>query len=240
MTVKCTFCKDTKQEPGTPGPCVWCECAPDNVVQRHTIAHLRYAGGEEHNVKYVSEVDYDRVVAEREQLQQDLTARDEEIDTLRDRLSESSAQLQLAKKLLRQTLSSLNPRNRLATSIRDLLNSARPKPSTPKCGTCKGTGMVDDGEITGVGGVEFENGPVKCVKECPDCKPIEREKLAERCDGKEQEAFEAWAKGQNYDMACHPLHWLFLDSKTYAARQGWAAGLEYATGVARAALERKP
>ncbi|MBO6278743.1 MAG: hypothetical protein J6N20_15205 [Pseudomonas sp.] len=25
MTVKCTFCKDTKQEPGIPGPCVWCE-----------------------------------------------------------------------------------------------------------------------------------------------------------------------------------------------------------------------
>lgn len=68
MTVKCTFCNDTKQEPGTPGPCVWCECAPENqgnnVVQRHTIAHLRYAGGEEHNVKYVSEVDYDRVVVE--------------------------------------------------------------------------------------------------------------------------------------------------------------------------------
>ena len=25
MTVKCTFCNDTKQEPGIPGPCVWCE-----------------------------------------------------------------------------------------------------------------------------------------------------------------------------------------------------------------------
>lgn len=72
--------------------------------------------------------------------------------------------------------------------------------------------------------------------------PVERDEraaFAERCDGREQEAFEAWAKGQNYDMACHPLHWLFLDAKTYSARQGWAAGLEYATGVARAALERK-
>lgn len=25
MTIKCTFCNDTKQEPGIPGPCVWCE-----------------------------------------------------------------------------------------------------------------------------------------------------------------------------------------------------------------------
>lgn len=25
MTVKCLFCKDTKIEPGIPGPCVWCE-----------------------------------------------------------------------------------------------------------------------------------------------------------------------------------------------------------------------
>lgn len=25
MKVKCTFCNDTKQEPGIPGPCVWCE-----------------------------------------------------------------------------------------------------------------------------------------------------------------------------------------------------------------------
>ncbi len=51
----------------------------------------------------------------------------------------------------------------------DAALSASAEPSAPKCGTCKGTGMVDDGEITGVGGVEFENGPVKCVKDCPDC-----------------------------------------------------------------------
>lgn len=25
MTAKCTFCNDTKIEPGMPGPCVWCE-----------------------------------------------------------------------------------------------------------------------------------------------------------------------------------------------------------------------
>ncbi|HGJ9204478.1 TPA: hypothetical protein ACLESY_002050 [Pseudomonas aeruginosa] len=42
---------------------------------------------------------------------------------------------------------------------------------SPKCATCGGTGMVDDGEITcSEGGIPYENGPVKCVKDCPDCK----------------------------------------------------------------------
>lgn len=42
---------------------------------------------------------------------------------------------------------------------------------SPKCATCGGTGMVDDGEITcSQGGIPYENGPVKCVKDCPDCK----------------------------------------------------------------------
>ncbi|EIU7089583.1 hypothetical protein [Pseudomonas aeruginosa] len=41
----------------------------------------------------------------------------------------------------------------------------------PKCATCGGTGMVDDGEITcSEGGIPYENGPVKCVKDCPACK----------------------------------------------------------------------
>lgn len=70
MSVECTFCNDTKKEPGQEGPCMWCtgSIAPKetgtHTAQRFTIARLRYAGGEEHNVKYVSEVDYDRVVAE--------------------------------------------------------------------------------------------------------------------------------------------------------------------------------
>ncbi|HIE2293229.1 TPA: hypothetical protein ACXK43_001310 [Pseudomonas aeruginosa] len=41
----------------------------------------------------------------------------------------------------------------------------------PKCATCGGTGMVDEGEITcSEGGIPYENGPVKCVKDCPACK----------------------------------------------------------------------
>ena len=47
------------------------------------------------------------------------------------------------------------------------------------------------------------------------------------CDGKEQLAFEAWASGKRYDMHQHPLHYLFMDKCTNAARQGWKAALEY-------------
>lgn len=48
------------------------------------------------------------------------------------------------------------------------------------------------------------------------------------CDGKEQEAWEDWAKRERHDMSEHPLHYLFLNERTNAARQGWKAGLVYA------------
>ena len=48
------------------------------------------------------------------------------------------------------------------------------------------------------------------------------------CDGNEQEAFEAWAQRERHNMEQHPLHYLFLDAETNAARQGWKAGLLYA------------
>lgn len=47
------------------------------------------------------------------------------------------------------------------------------------------------------------------------------------CDGKEQLAFEAWAVSQQYDMHEHPLHYIFMDPKTSAARLGWNAALRY-------------
>jgi hypothetical protein len=47
-------------------------------------------------------------------------------------------------------------------------------------------------------------------------------------DGKEQDAFEEWAKSECYDMHQHPLHWLFMDKRTAAARNGWRAGIRYA------------
>ncbi len=47
------------------------------------------------------------------------------------------------------------------------------------------------------------------------------------CDGKEQDAFEEWARKEGLDTSCHPMHWLFLDAKTNSARQGWKAALRY-------------
>lgn len=54
------------------------------------------------------------------------------------------------------------------------------------CATCKGSGVVPDGEITGSGGVPYENGPVLCVKDCPDCTPaaaVADAKPCTYCDG---------------------------------------------------------
>lgn len=53
------------------------------------------------------------------------------------------------------------------------------------------------------------------------------------CDGKEQDAFEEWAKGEKMDVNTHPLHWLFLDKQTYAARRGWEAALNYVQAALR-------
>ncbi|HEJ9850718.1 TPA: hypothetical protein SMN88_000597 [Pseudomonas aeruginosa] len=55
------------------------------------------------------------------------------------------------------------------------------------------------------------------------------------CDSKEQNAFEEWASKEGMNMERHPLHWLFLDAKTYSARQGWKAALKYARNMLAAA-----
>jgi hypothetical protein len=47
------------------------------------------------------------------------------------------------------------------------------------------------------------------------------------CDGKEQYAFLAWAKEENYDMTEHPIHWLFTDPAMYQTRRGWMAAVAY-------------
>lgn len=44
---------------------------------------------------------------------------------------------------------------------------------------------------------------------------------------KEQAAFEEWANDSRYEMAQHPLHYLFMDKQTNAARQGWKAALAF-------------
>lgn len=44
----------------------------------------------------------------------------------------------------------------------------------------------------------------------------------------EQKAFEAWAQSLGLNMDKHPLHYLFLDLRTAAARAAWKAALSYA------------
>jgi hypothetical protein len=61
--------------------------------------------------------------------------------------------------------------------------------------------------------------------------------VADTCDGVEQEAFEAWAKAAGHDMHEHPMHYLFLDPKTDAARHGWKAGITHARQRILSALE---
>ncbi|NTG20041.1 hypothetical protein G6L00_06235 [Agrobacterium rhizogenes] len=59
----------------------------------------------------------------------------------------------------------------------------------------------------------------------------ENERLPAICDGKEQYAFEAWAKSKGFDMHEHPLHYLFMDTKTDAARQAWKAAIQYCSSA---------
>jgi len=61
----------------------------------------------------------------------------------------------------------------------------------------------------------------------------------EDCSAAETSAFEAWAKANGYSLGPHPLHFLFLDPKTYAARQGWKAALAYARTALEAAAPRR-
>ena len=64
--------------------------------------------------------------------------------------------------------------------------------------------------------------------------------LPDDCDGIEQDAFEAWAAAERYDMEQHPLHWLFLNARTAAARNGWRAGIRHARDRYRAMLAAAP
>ena len=78
MTVKCTFCKDTKQESGIPGPCVWCEEVEPvtlGTVTRYAESCGEGGGVVEHaSGQFVEFKDYDaalgREAASREELDQ--------------------------------------------------------------------------------------------------------------------------------------------------------------------------
>lgn len=73
--------------------------------------------------------------------------------------------------------------------------------------------------------------PAPAESEMPE--PVE---LADTCDGIEQDAFEAWALTQGYDMHQHPMHYLFMAPKTDAARKGWKAGISHARSRALATV----
>ncbi|UPW35948.1 hypothetical protein QE320_gp106 [Pseudomonas phage EM] len=77
-----------------------------------------------------------------------------------------------------------------------------------------------------------------CVKAAEDnAKVLHR--VPDVCDGKEQGAFEDWASKEGMNMEYHPLHWMFLDAKTYSARQGWKAALKYARNILGYGREEK-
>ncbi|MDM9555578.1 hypothetical protein QU926_18310 [Pseudomonas asiatica] len=94
------------------------------------------------------------------------------------------------------------------------------------CTTCNGLGTVPDGEISGLDGVEFANGPVECIKNCPDCAtapPVGH-------DDAIREALRAFV-GAAYPVA----------SQINERGHNWSeAYLDEALALARAALERKP
>lgn len=52
-------------------------------------------------------------------------------------------------------------------------------------------------------------------------------KMPKACDGKEQDAFIKFALNNKFSTECHPLHFLFLDKQTSAARRAWGAAIAY-------------
>ena len=51
------------------------------------------------------------------------------------------------------------------------------------------------------------------------------------CSGEEIAAWEAYGHRAMLDMTEHPLHYLFLDDRTAAARGGWKAGIAWALSL---------
>lgn len=80
-----------------------------------------------------------------------------------------------------------------------------------ECPFCKGSGVVDDGEIPGVGGVAFENGPVKCVKDCPAgcAAPRLVERKAQPVSDNGSVAFIPKVRDQRADGTWGPWHTLW-------------------------------
>lgn len=53
------------------------------------------------------------------------------------------------------------------------------KHSGDSCKSCGGSGLVNDGELTcSSGGEPYENGPIECVKDCPECQGAHQSTIA--------------------------------------------------------------
>ncbi|AKE09169.1 nucleotide exchange factor GrpE [Serratia liquefaciens] len=52
-------------------------------------------------------------------------------------------------------------------------------------------------------------------------------RMPRACDGKEQDSFIKFALNNKFSTECHPLHFLFLDKQTSAARRAWGAAIAY-------------
>lgn len=84
MTVKCTFCNDTKQEPGEPGRCVWCEEVEPvtlGTVTRYAESCGEGGGVVEHaSGQYVEFKNYEAALAREAALREDLDKANDKID----------------------------------------------------------------------------------------------------------------------------------------------------------------
>lgn len=88
MTVKCTFCNDAKQEPGIPGPCVWCEEVEPvtlGTVTRYAESCGEGGGVVEHaSGQFVEFKDYDAALGREAALREELAAAKRPVSARRD------------------------------------------------------------------------------------------------------------------------------------------------------------
>lgn len=105
-----------------------------------------------------------RLSAEKNELQQRLTAADERVDVLEGLLREARHNHGVM-------LLSDPPRDAWKHHRMNERIDAALKPAEVKlCKTCNGTGIVSDGAMyCSSGGIPFECGPIECVKDCPEC-----------------------------------------------------------------------
>jgi hypothetical protein len=109
-----------------------------------------------------------------------------------------------------------------------------------RCGNCQLEIIARNGEIPGNNGLS-DTGNSEDEALCGRCAGAEMYRLMDEADKRdaqpaprisaealaETDAFERWAS-EHYNLSKHPLHYLLLDEKTYHARQGWKAALQWA------------